>query len=260
MIADKNGAKILLAIPCYNCEKQITRVLSAIDASKVAVHEIWVVDNGSIDSTVSAAESAKKYLPNLRIFVNTENISLGGTHKVVFQQAISNGFTHVVILHGDDQASTHEIQGLVTASISSGGKSVLGSRVMTGSQLQGYDIKRIVGNRALNFIYSIFARRNLTDLGSGLNLFRVGDLSSETYLQFGNTLSFNYELILDLVRRRVPFIYFPISWREEDQTSNARNLKIFSEAIRILVRWVRRRPTSKTQLSGKNYSWTEVKS
>lgn len=259
MNADEKRMKILLAIPCYNCETQIARVLSAVQESKVKVNETWVVDNGSADNTVNVAVGAKKLLANLRVFVNTENINLGGTHKAVFQQARMDGFTHVVILHGDDQASAHEIQGLLNASVQSGGKTVLGSRFMKGSQLHGYDIKRILGNRCLNLIYSLSAKRNLSDLGSGLNLFRLSDLAPETYLKFGNTLSFNYELILDFVRRRVSFVYFPITWREVDQTSNARNVKIFVEATKILGRWIIRRPTSSSQMFEKKYSWTEVR-
>ena len=227
--------------------------------ASIPVSEIWVVDNGSLDRSVDVASSAQQALSNLRIFVNSENISLGGTHKAVFRKAKENGFTHVVVLHGDDQASPDEINSLIIASVRTAGATVLGSRFMKGATLQGYDFKRVAGNKVLNFVYSIFARRKLTDLGSGLNLFRVSDLAPETYMGFGNSLSFNYELMLDFIQRGVPFSYVPITWREEDQTSNARNIQIFIEAIRILIRWVLHRPKSRAELLAESFSWKEVR-
>ena len=47
----------------------------------------------------------------------------------------------------------------------------------------------------------------------------------------------NIELVLDLVRRGVRFAYVPITWREEDQVSNARNWRVFSTGVAGLVRW-----------------------
>lgn len=108
---------------------------------------------------------------------------------------------------------------------------------MRESRLIGYDMKRIAGNHVLNTIYSVVALRRLTDLGSGLNLFALSDLQEEMYLNFADKLTFNYELILDFVRRKVNFAYVPITWREEDQVSNARNMNIFKTALVNLFRW-----------------------
>ena len=138
------------------------------------------------------------------------------------------------------------------------GDTVLGSRFMKGSRLSGYDLKRIAGNRVLNIIYSVFAQRRLSDLGSGLNIFKVSDLEPTTYLSFGNTLSFNYELILDFVRRRVQFRFAPITWREEDQVSNARNMKIFIAALKILGVWTLNRKADRAIIAQQSFAWTEV--
>lgn len=75
------------------------------------------------------------------------------------------------------------------------------------------------------------------DLGSGLNLFRVSDLSDHRYLKFGDTMTFNIDLLLDYFRKKTPIIFVPISWKEEDQISNARNLNIGFTAIKKLLYW-----------------------
>jgi glycosyltransferase involved in cell wall biosynthesis len=250
--------QLLIAIPTYNCAPQIGRVLSELEKAGFGSLNIWIIDNGSSDATVENAISAKSFLPLLRVFVNEWNINLGGSHKAVFRNANQCAFSHVVILHGDDQASPWDISGMIDLSLRNGGISVLGSRFMTGSRLQGYDWKRILGNKILNRIYSLTVRRPLHDLGSGLNLFRLQDLEPETYENFGNTITFNYQLILDLIRRSVPFTFFPILWREEDQISNARNVKVFLTAIGILLAWVFPNRYLPSRVRNQGPSWTEI--
>jgi dolichol-phosphate mannosyltransferase len=238
----------VIAIPAYNCAPQIVRVLDEItDELAARVAEIWVIDNRSTDDTLERALAYQRSgrLPNLRVFRNRQNNSLGGTHKGAFEQARAAGHTHVVILHGDNQAKSDEVALLLDyAEAHPETQTVLGSRFSRRSRLNGYDAKRVWGNRALNAIYSVVALRPLQDLGSGLNLFALRDLDSASYLRFANHLTFNYELILDLVRRRVRFAFVPITWREEDQVSNARNWNIFRTALRNLALWRLGRPTS----------------
>ena len=49
----------------------------------------------------------------------------------------------------------------------------LGSRFMKGSRIQGYSALRTFGNYGFNALFSVVARRKITDLGSGLNLYAV---------------------------------------------------------------------------------------
>jgi glycosyltransferase involved in cell wall biosynthesis len=233
--------KILLAIPAYRCEKQIVRTLDEID-DKLAkrVEEIAVIDNGSPDATVRAALAYKKSgrLKNLRVYQNIENYNLGGTHKVAFLKAQTMGCTHVVILHGDNQAKSDEANDLLDYALTHPDtQTILGSRFSHGSRLQGYDWKRIWGNRVLNVAYTVLTGRKCVDLGSGLNVFALNDLDQRTYLDFADKLTFNFELLLDLIKRKVNFAYVPITWREEDQVSNARNFSIAKIAASNLLRW-----------------------
>jgi dolichol-phosphate mannosyltransferase len=227
----------IVAIPCYNCAPQLKRVLDAIDeATWSVVSEVWVIDNGSSDSTREVAVAASRRDPRVRAFRNEENVNLGGTHKAAFIHAQEAGVGTVVIVHGDDQADIREVPRLLEQSRADG-CTVLGSRFSPQSELEGYDRRRVWGNKVLNALYSALALRRLSDLGSGLNVFRLADIDLPVVLTFGNTLSFNYELLLHLVRRRSPFRYAPIRWRESDQVTNARNVRIFTAAVAIALRW-----------------------
>lgn len=233
--------KVLIAITAYRCEKQITRTLDEIDERLSGrVEEIAILDNGSPDGTVQAALNYQKTgrLKNLHVYKNDANYNLGGSHKVAFLKGQAMGCTHVIILHGDNQAKSDEANDLLDyAAVHPTTQTVLGSRFGKDSRLFGYDKKRIFGNKVLNGIYSALTFRKCEDLGSGLNLFALNDLDQRTYLEFADKLTFNYELLLDLIRRKVSFAYLPITWREEDQVSNARNFSIFKTGIINLLRW-----------------------
>lgn len=256
--------RVLVAIPSYNCAKQLPRVLDEIDQKLIdRVDEIAVIDNGSTQNTIEVALSYKKKRPmdgKLKVFQNTDNYNLGGTHKVAFLRAQELGLSHVIILHGDNQAKSDEANDLLDYCVEHPEhQTVLGSRFGRGSRLIGYDTKRILGNKVLNMLYSLFTARYLTDLGSGLNLFALSDLKEDKYINFADKLTFNYELILDLVQRKVNFAYVPITWREEDQVSNAKNVNIFTTALKNLAKWRFGTNEPEMQKNRNDYTCEEVK-
>lgn len=85
--------KIMVFIPVYNCEKQITRVLSQINDDVLTyVDEIIVVNNLSTDDTVKVTQDyllKHRELP-CKIINNNANFNLGGSHKVAFNYALEN--------------------------------------------------------------------------------------------------------------------------------------------------------------------------
>jgi len=233
--------KILVAIPAYNCAKQIPRVLAGFDKKLLErVDKVIVIDNGSTDDTVAAAKKAATKLksPKVEVWQNKQNVNLGGTHKVAFLNGEKMGMDYVAILHGDDQAKTPELNRLIDViekdpSVGA----VLGTRFMKGSKLVGYNWQRIWGNRSINVLYSVVAMRPSRDLGSGLNIFRLKDLADHNYLGFGDTITFNIDLLLDYFKKKTKLKFVPITWTEEDQVSNARNTKVGTTAVKKLLRW-----------------------
>lgn len=233
--------KILVAIPAYNCEKQISRVLKSFNQKLLdRVYKVIVIDNGSTDNTVKAAQDAAALIDpkKIEIWQNKENYNLGGSHKVAFLTGEKMGMDYVAMLHGDDQAKTIELNELIDAAIDHPeAGAILGCRFMKGSKLIGYSQERIWGNRAINVLYSIVSLRSSKDLGSGLNLFRLSDLRDHNYLGFGDTITFNIDLLLDYFKKKTVLIFEPITWTEEDQISNASNFKVGKTAIRKLFQW-----------------------
>ncbi len=234
--------RILVFIPMYNCERQIPRVLARFGEDiQPLFTEVIVVDNGSRDGSVEAATTALaklKHLPG-KVLVNDDNYNLGGSHKVAFDYARAHGFDYVVVLHGDDQADINDLVPLLRSGKHRGMDSMLGSRFMSGSRLQGYSLFRTLGNHVFNLTFSAAARRRVHDLGSGLNLYAVRYLEPRFYLGFPDNLTFNIHLLLAGIHRRSAFDFFPLSWREEDQVSNVRMVRQSLQTGRIALEYAK---------------------
>ena len=74
-------------------------------------------------------------------------------------------------------------------------------------------------------------RNRIFDLGSGLNMYSVSMLRNHFYEKFPDKLTFNYCMILASHYYRHRIMFFPITWREEDQVSN---VKMASQAVSVL--------------------------
>lgn len=256
------GEKILVFIPMYNCALQIPRVIAQF-TPEICSHftEILVVDNGSKDEGLAACrESLKRNEGRIKwtLVQNKENYSLGGSHKVAFNYALDNKFDYVAILHGDDQGSIADLIPLLESGKHRQTQCLLGSRFMKGSRLVNYSWIRILGNKIFNFLFSVVTGERLYDLGAGLNLFRKDFLESRFYLRFPDALTFNFYLTLYMTGAKgVSKEFFPISWREDDQISNAKLANMTIKLFKILARYVfsKEKFLSASHETARNYSF-----
>lgn len=234
-MSDIARPRILVFIPAYRCEAQITRVMDQFDERVQRwVDTVMVVDNRSPDDTLQAAIERGRARINQCHFIawrNDDNYGLGGSHKAALRYAIEQGFDYLVVLHGDDQADIRDLIPQLEQGSHQQVDCLLGARFMRGSQLKGYSWFRTFGNHVYNTLFSLVALRAIHDLGSGLNLYRLAALRDFYYKPFPDDLTFNYVMLLASYHRGQVVRFFPISWREEDQISN---VKLFRQAFKVL--------------------------
>ena len=226
--------KMLLFIPAYNCEKQIVRVLAQLDDEVCKwFEEILVVNNRSTDNTEGAVLGYLEEHPNdkVRLVRNDENYGLGGSQKMAFHYAVEGGYDYVCMLHGDDQGNIHDFLPMLKKGIHRDHDCVLGARFMRGSRLEGYSLFRTFGNVVYDFIFAFVTKRRIFDLGSGLNLYSTAMLKDFFFEKFPDNLMFNYVMILASHYYDHDIVFYPVSWREDDQVSN---VKMASQAVKVL--------------------------
>lgn len=237
--------KILLFIPMYNCEKQITRVLRQL-TDEVCSHlsEVIIVNNRSTDAGEAAVQDyLSKYKIPIKVSLlrNDENYGLGGSHKVAFQYAIRNGLDYVIVLHGDDQGRIADFLPLLESQAYEKYDCCLGARFMKGSKLIGYNKLRIWGNYGFNLLFSLVVHKSIRDLGSGLNMYKVETLTSQYFMKYPDTLYFNDLMILASCYYKQKMLFYPISWREEDQVSNNKLLSFSYSLLKMLWEYLKNR-------------------
>ncbi len=226
--------KMMLFIPAYNCEKQIVRVLAQLDEEVLPYFdEILVVNNRSTDGTEKAVLDYLGENPHLpvKLMRNDENYGLGGSQKMAFGYAVEHGYDYVCMLHGDDQGDIHDFIPMMEKKIYRKYDCVLGARFMRGSRLQGYSAFRTFGNIVYDFIFAFITKQRVFDLGSGLNMYSTKMLSNHFFEKFPDNLMFNYVMILASHYYQHKIVFYPVSWREEDQVSN---VKMVNQAIEVL--------------------------
>lgn len=228
--------KILVFIPAYNCEKQIIRVLKQFDEETLEyIRRIIIINNRSTDGTEEAViefMNNHKPLP-VELIRNDYNYGLGGSHKAAFSYAQKESFDYIIVLHGDDQGNIKDIIKYIKNNEYKKYDSFLGSRFDKHSKLINYSKFRILGNHIFNAFISILTGKKLTDLGSGLNMYHVPYLQNEFYADFPDSLTFNVYLLLYGVYSKSKFTFFPLTWREEDQISNAKFVKQSKEILNL---------------------------
>jgi len=233
---------ILMFIPCYNCARQVKRVLLKIAASNLPceIGKILIVDNASSDETVSLLKDELNKISNELqkkvLFVkNKANYGLGGSFKLAISFAQTNKFTHFLVFHGDDQAELKDAYEMIKyARENSMVDVILGSRFMIGAELDGYSKSRLWVNLFFNKIFSFALKMPIKDIGSGVNLYKLDALPLEQIPYFSDHLAFDLLLLFHFSSKKFRTCFLPTNWTEKDQISNAKNVRIALTILKML--------------------------
>jgi glycosyltransferase involved in cell wall biosynthesis len=156
---DTNDPLISIVVPALNEALNLAAVLPQLPK----VHEVILVDGGSVDGTVRAARRA---LPDIVTVLQTRKGK---------GNALAAGFARVtgdivVMFDADGSADPAEIARFVEA-LKAGADFAKGSRYAAGGGSNDITTVRHLGNRFLNSLFNFGFRTRYTDLCYGYNAF-----------------------------------------------------------------------------------------
>lgn len=229
-------------IPCYNVEKTIRAVFNSFSPAILArVDEIVAVDNLSRDNTLPTLQelqAAPDLGAKLTIITNSANYGLGGSQKIAYQYFLGRGFSHFMVIHGDDQGNAGEVAGLFLDALDKdpGLDLVLASRFHTEADTSGYSGLRRAGNSFFNFLTWLLTGHRMSDAGTGIMLVRTGLLKQIPFSALTNSFQFNPQLnILMFNLKNLKTREVPLNWRDSPAGSNIRSAQYCWTLLRILV-------------------------
>jgi glycosyltransferase involved in cell wall biosynthesis len=116
----------LVLIPSYNPGP---RLLATVQAALAVWSPVWVVVDGSTDSSHVAVEQLAATDPRLRVLHRPVNGGKGAAVLTGAEAALAEGFTHALVLDADGQHPSDRIQHFMTISAAAPDALVLGRPV-----------------------------------------------------------------------------------------------------------------------------------
>ncbi len=154
-----SNPRISIVVPALNEALNLAAVLPQLPE----VHEVILVDGGSVDGTIRAA---RRVMPGI-ITVLQRRTGKGNALAAGFARVTGD---IVVMFDADGSADPAEISRFVDA-LTSGADFAKGSRNAAGGGSSDITTVRHLGNRFLNTIFNIGFRARFTDLCYGYNAF-----------------------------------------------------------------------------------------
>ena len=180
---------ILACIPAFNEASKISEVVA--DAKKY-VNEVVVCDDGSTDSTVSAAENSGAY-----VIKHHKNEGKGSAMKSLFKYALRSQADVIVTIDGDGQFLPNEIEKLCKPIISGVSDVVIGYRFDDNDkEIPSY---RKIGNKFLDQLSNVSSNVSLRDTQSGFRAYSKDAIKKITFST--NGFGADAEILIDAAKK-----------------------------------------------------------
>src|SRR5262249_24533140 len=148
-----------VVLPAYNAERTLSRTYEEICQQEV-VDEIILVDDGSLDNTVTTARA----LPRLQVHEHQANRGYGGEQKNCHSLSLSSGAGIIVMVHPDYQYDPQLIPAMVSMIGNRVYPCVLGSRILGGCALKGgMPLWKYIANRFLTCVENVLLGAKLSE-------------------------------------------------------------------------------------------------
>lgn len=152
--------KIMVTIPAYNEEKNISGVVKAVKFRHPEV-DVVVINDGSKDKTGLEAERAGAFVINL-----PQNLGIGGAVQTGYIYAKRKGYDAVIQIDGDGQHDPKDLSRLMDSIAKDEADMVIGSRFVKKTDYESSKMRKL-GINFFSKLVSIACRKDFYDTTSG---------------------------------------------------------------------------------------------
>jgi len=230
MQQNKPHKRVIVVLPAYNAEATVKQTYD--DIPKEWVDDIILVDDGSWDNTVEAAQRL-----GITTIRHKKNRGYGANQKTCYQEALKRGAEIIIMVHPDHQYDPKFIPQIIEPFYKNGVDAVFGSRMITkGGALEGgMPYWKYLANIMLTMIENVILRLNLTEYHSGFRAYSRRALESISFTLNSDKFVFDTEIIIQLKIHAFKIKEIPITTKYFKDASTIGLLPSIRYGIAILL-------------------------
>lgn len=166
------GQTIVVVMASWNESGKVAPCIENVPRD--IVDTVFLVDNGSEDSTASEALAAGAVVVRHPV-----NLGAGGGYRSGFFYGLIKKFDLIVVLAGDNQDDPRDIQGVVDRLLDGDLDYVQGSRWLQGGQTVRMTLSRKILTKIYSTLFSWIHGFRITDATNGFRAFKSSLLNDE---------------------------------------------------------------------------------
>lgn len=215
--------RTLVFIVAYEAERHIESVLARVPEQLWNAPDVHflMIDDASADAGVARAAGwlASRSVTNATVLRNPVNQGYGGNQKLGYRIALDQGFSHVILLHGDGQYAPELLPKFIDTFRSTDADVLLGSRMSSvrSARKGGMPWYKVVGNKLLTKFQNALTGRRLTEYHTGYRGYSTRFLRAVPFEINTNVFHFDTEILLQAfhVHASVAEIDIPTHYGDE---------------------------------------------
>lgn len=222
----------IVIIPTYNEKENIEPIIRAV-LSQPAAFQILIVDDSSPDGTADIVRSLQpEFESRLHLEVRQGKQGLGTAYIHGFKWALAKGYEYIFEMDADFSHNPLDLERLLFACTNLGAQLSIGSRYVKGGNVENWPLER----RAMSYFASVYVRLvlgiSIRDTTAGFVCYHRSalekiELDKVRFMGY----AFQIEMKYRAIKKKVPIIEVPITFKDRVLGHSKMSVKIFQEAF-----------------------------